>query len=90
MTYLRQFSLWVIRRTSLHHFTIVSILLNHYLLRGGNTASSLYDAGYYGYYWSSTLVSSSVAYVLYFYSGGIRTYGDYRYYGFSVRCVAAG
>ena len=52
--------------------------------------SSLYSAGSYGYYWSSLLYSSdpSLAWYLYFDSGGCSMYGDgYRYRGRSVRAV---
>ena len=63
----------------------------YYLLRGGYLdGSSLYYAGSSGYYWSSTPYGSSFAYHLYFYSGNVLTDIDYRYYGQSVRCVAAG
>ena len=63
----------------------------YYLLRGGVLySSSLSDAGSDGYYWSSTPNGSSFAYYLSFYSGYIYTDYDYRYNGFSVRCVAAG
>lgn len=58
----------------------------YYLLRGGSLYnSSLYDAGSDGNYWSSTPYGSSNAYDLFFFSGNV-----YRYYGQSVRCVAAG
>ena len=64
----------------------------YYLLRGGLLDDSWLDgAGSYGYYWSSTPLSSRYAYRLYFDSGNIgASYYDYRYYGESVRCVAAG
>ena len=64
----------------------------YYLLRGGSLyGSSLYGAGSDGYYWSSTSDGSSGAYRLYFYSGSIdASVSNYRYNGFSVRCVAAG
>lgn len=63
----------------------------YYLLRGGNlNSSSLNDAGLFGYYWSSTPNGSSRAYYLNFGSAGVNTYYDRRYYGQSVRCVAAG
>ena len=64
----------------------------YYLLRGGVLdTSSLRNAGSYGYYWSSTPNGSSYAYILNFGSGYIYASGsNYRYSGFSVRCVAAG
>ena len=63
----------------------------YYLLRGGYLLdSSLYGAGSYGYYWSSTPNGSSYAFHLYFLSGRVYTYGSYRFYGQPVRCVAAG
>ena len=63
----------------------------YYLLRGGDLGnSSLIGAGSGGSYWSSTPGGSSSAYYLLFYSGYVRTSYDYRYYGQSVRCVAAG
>ncbi len=54
------------------------------------SSGSLRYAGDSGYYWSSTANSStSNAYLLYFASDYVypSTY-DYRYYGFSVRCLA--
>ena len=63
------------------------------LVRGGSVypGNFLYSAGRYGYYWSSVGRSSSVAYSLNFDSGGISpSSADYRYFGFSVRCVALG
>ena len=71
-------------------YIIVTILLNHYLLRGGLSNSSLYDAGSRGYCWSSTPYGSNYAYVLDFYSGYVDSNYNSRYYGHSVRCVAAG
>ena len=63
----------------------------YYLLRGGDLdGSSLSNAGSYGYYWSSTPGGSSLAYLLAFRSGGVYTDYSRRYYGYSVRCVAAG
>lgn len=65
--------------------------VHYYLLRGGYlVSSSLYDAGSYGYYWSSTPTGSSAAYYLYFYSGNVATSYSSRYGGRSVCCVAAG
>lgn len=64
---------------------------SYYLLRGGFLSySSLSDAGSRGYYWSSTPNGFSYAYGLYFGSGYVDTYLNYRYLGYSVRCVAAG
>ena len=49
---------------------------------------SLNGRGSFGYYWSSSYVSETNAYLLYFYSGGVNpAYYDYRRYGFSVRAV---
>ena len=63
----------------------------YYLLRGGYLlSSSLYNAGSGGYYWSSIPDGPSYTYYLYLYSGRVYTDSDYRYYGESVRCVAAG
>ena len=64
----------------------------YYLLRGGYLTNSLLDStGSYGYYWSSTPNGSSSAYILAFYSGYVHTSSSSRrYYGRSVRCVAAG
>ena len=62
-------------------------------VRGGfvNPGDYLFSAGYCGYYWSSVSSNSDYAYRLYFYSGSVYpSYGNYRYYGQSVRCVALG
>ncbi|MCD8302528.1 MAG: DUF1566 domain-containing protein [Prevotellaceae bacterium] len=55
--------------------------------RGG---TSLYDAGDYGGYWSSTPDESDTrgAYSLYFNSGNFLRYWKYRNYGYSVRPVS--
>ena len=42
--------------------------------------------GYYGYYWSSRTIDTG-AYILFFGSGIVNMYDDYRAYGYSVRCV---
>ena len=54
-------------------------------------SGSLRGAGSGGCYWSSTAYSSTnYAYSLYFYSGYVGPSGlSYRYYGFSVRCLAS-
>ena len=64
----------------------------YYLLRGGYLLnSSLYTAGSYGYYWSSTPYGSSSAYRLFFTSGNVYASDlNGRYIGYPVRCVAAG
>ena len=63
----------------------------YYLLRGGFlNGSSLGDAGLWGYYWSSTPYGSSDAFSLRVLSGSTGVGGNFRYYGHSVRCMAAG
>ena len=62
-----------------------------FFARGGYVYSgSLYTQGSSGYYWSSRAGSSSYrAYYLYFDSSNVYpSSGNYRDYGFSVRCVA--
>ena len=63
-----------------------------YFVRSGYVypnRSRLDLAGYNGDYWSGRASSSSGAYYLYFDSSGVRPpNSSYRYYGFSVRCVA--
>ena len=62
-------------------------------VRGGgvNPGDYLDVAGNYGNYWSSVGVDDSTAYLLFFYSLGVRPSGFvYRYPGYSVRCVALG
>ncbi|MBO7657182.1 DUF1566 domain-containing protein, partial [Candidatus Saccharibacteria bacterium] len=55
---------------------------------GDHEASSFYDGGSGGYYWSSTAYGSSYAYGLYFDSGSADVHYDYnKRDGFSVRCV---
>ena len=56
---------------------------------GYRNGSSLYHAGSYGYYWTSSLNISNpnFAWSLYFYSGYINMHSNYRYYGQSVRPV---
>ena len=63
----------------------------YYLLRDGwlnNNSLSL--AGSNGFYWSSTPYGSSYAYGLRFNSGNVFMGSGDRYYGLSIRCVAAG
>ena len=56
---------------------------------GYRSGSDLYYAGYYGYYWSSSLSTdySDGAYYLGFYSDYVDWYYDCRSYGHSVRAV---
>ena len=56
---------------------------------GCRYGTSLYDVGYYGYYWSGSLTTGSPgsAYDLYFDSGDVRWYSGGRYDGQSVRPV---
>ena len=56
---------------------------------GYRSDASLYDVGSYGHYWSRSLETygSNYARSLYFRSGYISTYDDYRYCGQSVRPV---
>ncbi|MBR3332299.1 hypothetical protein IKG28_01555, partial [Candidatus Saccharibacteria bacterium] len=61
-----------------------------FFVRGGYiTIRTLGGAGYGGNYWSSTVQSDTYARYLYFNSGGSNTQGNnYRYFGFSLRCLA--
>lgn len=47
---------------------------------------TLYDAGSFGYYWSSTVNGSNSRY-LFFYGGNANMYSNGRAYGYSVRCI---
>ena len=64
---------------------------NNFLLAGSYDYSSFYNGGSYGYYWSSTSLSSNTsARYLYFYSSYVNSaLSYYRRRGFSVRCLAA-
>ena len=62
-------------------------------VRGGdvNPGNYLDYAGGSGFYWSSVGCNSSNAYNQYFVSGYVNPSNYYyRYYGFSLRCVALG
>ena len=60
-----------------------------WLARSGSVYGGSLSTGGGGGYWSSTVGGSSVAYQLYFYSGGVDpTSGNSRHYGYSIRCVA--
>jgi len=53
--------------------------------------ASLSNVGTNGYYWCSSISSSTYAYILYFYNGNVtpgNSNANYRAYGFSIRCVA--
>ena len=56
---------------------------------GYRYSTDLYDAGSYGYYWSSSLDAGGPgnAWGVYFYSGGVYRGNDRRCYGRSVRPV---
>ena len=56
---------------------------------GDRSSTDLDDAGYDGFYWSSSLseLNSSLAYCLYFFDYNIFRDNDYRYSGQSVRAV---
>ena len=55
---------------------------------GGRDGTSLNYRGSYGYYWFSSLYSSTNGYYLYFNSGGVYPANDSnRFHGFSVRAV---
>ncbi len=53
-----------------------------------NYDGTVFNRGYGGIFWSSTEFGSIYAWTLDFYSGNANTYGNYRTYGFSVRCAA--
>lgn len=53
-------------------------------------AGSRYEAGSYGYYWSSSALNSSGAYDIFFSIGSKGVRGENRKYGISVRGVIAG
>ena len=48
---------------------------------------TLITTGSYGYWWSATADSSNGQYNLNYNSGSLYTNGDYKYNGFSVRCI---
>ena len=55
------------------------------------SSDALNNPGYSGYFWSSTVYSSSSAYYLYFYSTYVNpaNYDGNRYIGWAVRCLSA-
>ncbi len=60
-----------------------------FFVRGGYVGSKvLLLAGYYGYYWSSTVDSSTLARYLGFNYGGVNAqYSSNRYFGWAIRCL---
>ena len=61
-----------------------------YFMRSGDVyGTSISSFGNYGFYWSSTVGSTTTAYRLVFYSGYVSpASSSNRYVGFSVRCIA--
>ncbi|MBR3263934.1 hypothetical protein IKF94_01725, partial [Candidatus Saccharibacteria bacterium] len=61
-----------------------------FVLSGNRYGSSTGNQGGYGSYWSSAASNNNSAYRLGLDSSNVYPAGDYRYkyYGFSVRCVA--
>jgi len=57
---------------------------------GDVDSGSLYGVGSWGFYWSRTAGSSTLAYTLYFNSSVVNPAGsgNSRYGGYSIRCVA--
>ena len=58
-----------------------------FVLSGLRSGSSTASQGSYGYYWSGTAGSDLITYDLTLDSSSVRRAGDWKYYGFSVRCV---
>ena len=56
---------------------------------GGYDDGSLYDTGASGYWWSATAFDSDSRYLLFYFSGGLYTYYNDKYNGYSVRCIRA-
>lgn len=65
---------------------------NNFLYSGLFYTSSAYNRGSFGRYWSSTASNNSDSYFLYLSSSSVNpgTSSDYKFYGFSIRCVAGG
>ena len=61
-----------------------------YGVRSGAVGEILFNAGYYGGYWSSVVYNNPKAHNLYFRSDNVipQNSGHNRYHGFSVRCIA--
>ena len=54
---------------------------------GSYTSGSLISTGSFGNWWSATAVGSRYQFHLSYYSGSLHTVDDYKYYGYSVRCI---
>ena len=65
---------------------------NNFVYSGSVNGGSVLNRGSYGYYWSSTARSSSLAYSLFFYSSDVipGTNRYFKYYGWSIRCLVSG
>ena len=50
---------------------------------------SLGSTGSFGYWWSATAFDSDSRYLLFYFSGGLYTYYNDKYNGYSVRCIRA-
>ena len=63
----------------------------NFLYSGDFSSSSVSYRGSRGYYWSSTVGNTSISYRLYLLSSSVTpgTYYDYKYNGFTARCVAS-
>ena len=61
----------------------------NFVYGGSFNSGGWYDVGSYGNYWSSTQYSSTNGYTLRFYSSNLSTTYGSKYFGRSVRCVAA-
>ena len=62
---------------------------NNFLYSGDANGSGVSNRGSSGFYWSSSANGADYAYTLLLYSSGLSpgTYSDYKFYGFTVRCV---
>ena len=54
---------------------------------GSYTSGSLVSTGSFGSWWSATAVGSRYQFRLYYRSGSLGIVDDYKYYGYSVRCI---
>ncbi|MBQ3452578.1 hypothetical protein IJG28_00010 [Candidatus Saccharibacteria bacterium] len=65
---------------------------NNFVYSGGVSSGLVSNRGSYGYYWSSTAISSNYAYYLYLNSSSVNpgTNRSVKYQGWPVRCVVSG